>query len=201
MSPKEIWKWKWKWKPLSRDQLFVTPWAIQSMEFPRPEYWSGQLFPSPGDLPNPRTEPRSPALQVDSLPAEPSGNPMKMEGKSNFPPKTKELWFFLLMLVYFRTRDLLFSSLTFPIFSRVVFSLNSFLKWRITGSGIKAETHQDHEPCVLELKSLRSVPFSRPQSAASFSYTTTSLPHSICVFLATCRLRNMAFVWLYLEKM
>ena len=30
-------------------------------------------FPSPGDLPNPRIEPRSPALQADSLPAEPQG--------------------------------------------------------------------------------------------------------------------------------
>ena len=37
------------------------------------EYWSGQLFPSPGDLPNPGIEPRSPALQVFSLPAEPPG--------------------------------------------------------------------------------------------------------------------------------
>ena len=41
------------------------------MEFYRPEYWSGWPFPSPGDLPNPGIEPRSPALQVDSLPAEP----------------------------------------------------------------------------------------------------------------------------------
>jgi len=122
-------KMEWKWKPLSCDQLFVTPWAIQSMEFPRPEYWNGQLFPSPEDLSNPRTEPRSPALQADSLPAEPSGNPMKMEGKSNFPPRTKELWFFLLMLVYFRTRDLLFSSLTFPISSPVVFSPKTYGSW------------------------------------------------------------------------
>ena len=45
------------------------------MEFSRPEYWSGQPFPSPGDLPNPGTEPRSPALQTDSLPAEPQGKP------------------------------------------------------------------------------------------------------------------------------
>ena len=44
-------------------------------EFCRPEYWSGQLFPSPGDLSNPGIEPRSPALQVDSSPAEPSGKP------------------------------------------------------------------------------------------------------------------------------
>ena len=32
-------------------------------------------FPSPGDLPNPGIEPMSPALQVDSLPAEPQGKP------------------------------------------------------------------------------------------------------------------------------
>ena len=31
------------------------------------------LFPDPGNLPNPGIEPRSPALQVDSLPAEPPG--------------------------------------------------------------------------------------------------------------------------------
>ena len=41
----------------------------------RQEYWSGLLFPSPGDLPNPGIKPRSPALQVDSLPSEPSGKP------------------------------------------------------------------------------------------------------------------------------
>ena len=40
------------------------------MEFSRPEYWSGQPFPSPGDLPNPGIKPRSPTLQVDSLPEE-----------------------------------------------------------------------------------------------------------------------------------
>ena len=40
------------------------------MKFSRPEYWSGLPFPSPGDLPDPGMESRSPALQVDSLPAE-----------------------------------------------------------------------------------------------------------------------------------
>ena len=43
------------------------------MEFSRPEYWSRQLFPSPGNFPNPGIKPRSSALQVDSLPAEPQG--------------------------------------------------------------------------------------------------------------------------------
>ena len=45
------------------------------MEFSRPEYWSGQPFPSPGDLPNPGIKFRSPTLQADSLPAEPQGKP------------------------------------------------------------------------------------------------------------------------------
>ena len=37
-----------------------------SMGFPRKEDWNGLLFPSPGDLPNPGIEPKSPALQVDT---------------------------------------------------------------------------------------------------------------------------------------
>ena len=43
----------WKWKSLSHVRLFATPWTLNSMEFSRPEYWNGQPFPSPGDLPNP----------------------------------------------------------------------------------------------------------------------------------------------------
>ena len=65
----------WKLKLLSCVQLFGTLWTVQSMEFSRPAYWSGLPFPSPGDLPNPGIEPRSPALQEDSLPAEPPGKP------------------------------------------------------------------------------------------------------------------------------
>ena len=53
----------------------ATPWtvAIQaplSTAFSRQEYWSGLPFPSPRDLSNPGIEPRSPALQEDSLPTE-----------------------------------------------------------------------------------------------------------------------------------
>ena len=43
------------------------------MGFSRQEYWSGLPFPPPGDLPNPGIKLRSPALQVDSVPAEPPG--------------------------------------------------------------------------------------------------------------------------------
>ena len=42
---------------------------------PRQEYWSGLPWPPPGNLLNPRTEHRSPALQADSLPSEPPGEP------------------------------------------------------------------------------------------------------------------------------
>ena len=64
------------WKLLSRVRLFATPWTIQTMEFSRPEYWSGLPFPSPGELPNPGFKPRSPALHADSLLSELPGNPL-----------------------------------------------------------------------------------------------------------------------------
>ena len=53
-------------------QTLATPWNVAyqdplSVGFSRQEYWSGLPFPSPGDFPNPGTEPRSPALQADSL--------------------------------------------------------------------------------------------------------------------------------------
>ena len=65
-------------KLLSRVQLFAIPRTVVyqvslSMGFSRQEYWSGLPFPSPGDLPDPGIEPRSPALQADALPSEPPG--------------------------------------------------------------------------------------------------------------------------------
>ena len=66
---------------LSCVKLFVTLWIVacqtpQFREFSRQGYWSGLPCPPLGDLPYPGIEsasPVSPALQVDSLPAEPSG--------------------------------------------------------------------------------------------------------------------------------
>ena len=48
------------------------------MGFARQEYWSGLPCPPPGNLPSTGIEPVSPALQVDSLPFEPPGNPNVM---------------------------------------------------------------------------------------------------------------------------
>ena len=55
--------------------LFATPWTVAhqaplSMGILQAGYWRGLPCPPPGDLPNPGIEPRSPALQADSLPAE-----------------------------------------------------------------------------------------------------------------------------------
>ena len=63
-------------------QFFATLWTIVcqaplSMGFSRQEYWSGLPCPLPGDLPDPRIKPASPAslaLQVDSLPQSHGGN-------------------------------------------------------------------------------------------------------------------------------
>ena len=44
------------------------------MGFSRQEYWSGLPFPSPGNLPDTGIKPRSPALQIHSLPTELWGN-------------------------------------------------------------------------------------------------------------------------------
>ena len=67
----------------------LCPWG-----FSRQEYWSGLPCPSPGNLPNLEIKPRSPTLQADSLPSEPTGKP-KNTGvgslsllQGNFWPRT-----------------------------------------------------------------------------------------------------------------
>ena len=71
-------RWRWSHSVVS-DSLWP-PWTVahqapQSMGFSRQEYWSGLPFPSPGDLPDPGTEPRSPTLRTDALLSEPPGKP------------------------------------------------------------------------------------------------------------------------------
>ena len=60
---------------------FETPWACVAYQaplsggFPRQEQWSGLLFPSPGDLPNPGLKPITPALASGLFPSETPGEP------------------------------------------------------------------------------------------------------------------------------
>ena len=63
-----------------RFNSFATPWAVAhqaplSMVFSRQKDWNGLPFPSPGDILGLGTKPRSPALQVDSLPLTHQGSP------------------------------------------------------------------------------------------------------------------------------
>ena len=56
------------------------PWAVALQAslptgFSRQEYWSGLLFPSPGDLLDPGVEPASPALAGGFFTTEPPGKP------------------------------------------------------------------------------------------------------------------------------
>ena len=61
--------------PIHCDPWTVAYQASPSMGFSRQEYWSGLPFPSPGDLPDPGIEPRSPALEAGALTSEPPGKP------------------------------------------------------------------------------------------------------------------------------
>ena len=59
----------------------VMPWTVAPkaplpLGFSRQEYWSRLPFPPPADLSAPGIEPVTPALQADSLPAEPLGKPL-----------------------------------------------------------------------------------------------------------------------------
>ena len=67
--------WSVKWQSLSCIWLFAKLWTVAgqvplSMEFFRQEYWSGQPFPSPGDLPDSGIKLGSPSLKPDSLPSD-----------------------------------------------------------------------------------------------------------------------------------
>ena len=80
MSSRFVHVVKLKVKSLSHVRLSAAPWTVAlqappSMGFSRHEYWSGLPFPSPGDLPDPGIEPRSPTLQADALTSEPPGKP------------------------------------------------------------------------------------------------------------------------------
>ena len=87
--------WRGRWERGSGWGTHVNPWLIHVDVWQKPlqyckvislqlikkkkEHWSGLPFPSPGDLPDPGTDPGSPALQADSLRAEPRGKHLSSE--------------------------------------------------------------------------------------------------------------------------
>ena len=62
-------------RPILLDPRTAAQQAPLAMGFPRQEYWSGLLFPSPGHLPNPGIEPESPAWQAGSFLLSHQGSP------------------------------------------------------------------------------------------------------------------------------
>ena len=97
------------------------------MEFSRLEYWSGQPFLSPGDLPNPGIEPSSPALQVDSLSSESQGKPpclfyfcVYLYLPKHFLPCSPSHFYFIyeLLQVNFTTQSLVMFSETITKFQQ-----------------------------------------------------------------------------------
>ena len=79
-------------EPFSISGSFATPWTVGHwaplpVEFSRQEHYSGLSCPFSRDLPDPRTEPGSPALQADSLPSEPAGKPPQIQGQAVLVPR------------------------------------------------------------------------------------------------------------------
>ena len=64
---------------------------VQSMEFSRPEYWSGYPFPSPGDIPNPGIEPRSPHCRQILYQLSHKGSPRILEWVA-YPFSSESSW-------------------------------------------------------------------------------------------------------------
>ena len=91
--------------------LFVTSWTIVPQAslatwFSKQEYWSGQPFASPGDLPNPGTEPRSPALQAYFYDLNHQGSP-KMKIKYTDYAAFQINFSFIILLCYYCFLDAL----------------------------------------------------------------------------------------------
>ena len=125
---------------LSCAQLLATPWTAAhqpplSMRFSRQGYWSGLPFPSPGDLPNPRIEPGSPALQADSFLIDLQGSPYQCK----FPLKRilcpgLELFLSILVLLAFSSKKHILAWLFCTIQDRVAMKSKLLLSRSILNS-------------------------------------------------------------------
>ena len=103
--------------------------ASLSMEFSRQKYRSGLPFPSPGDLPDPGIEPRSPALQADSLPSESPGKPQLITSQI--------LGYYLLEFSMMGIISLIFK----PLFTAK--SLPDCCRWDLYFAGVETEAQSD----------------------------------------------------------
>ena len=103
-------------------------------DFSRQGYWSGLPFPSPGDLPNPGIEPRSPALQADSLPTELQGKPSDCANTSD----NRTNYCTMLIFLFFKKAFIYLLSLWFFFFYNmsIKWLAHLFFKWSINPTPI-----------------------------------------------------------------
>ena len=103
--------------------LFATPWTVArqappSMGFSRQEYWSGLPFLSPGNLPDLRIQPRSPAVQMDSLLSEPPVRSKELDlGRTQFVSPSYCIFIIALHLIVSSLHLLPFDSSCFSLFA------------------------------------------------------------------------------------
>ena len=87
-----------------------TSWTVAcqvplSMGFHRQEYWSGFLFPSPGDLPDPRIQLASPALAGRFFTVEPPEKPLCSLLECNFITYDENIHIYSIMLKQYQCQE------------------------------------------------------------------------------------------------
>ena len=81
------------------DPMNCSPPGSSVHGFSRQEYWSELPYPSPGDLPDPGIEPRSPALQADALLSEPPGKTLRRREDTIQRGKITETYYIIQIIV------------------------------------------------------------------------------------------------------
>ena len=130
----------------SRVQFFVTPWTVAhqgplSMGILQARILSGLPCSPPGHPPNPGIKPRSPTLQVDSLPSEPPGKPWTFELNSpihiHFNSLIPKILMFILAFSCLATSSLTwFMELIFHFPCNIVLYSIGFSPWGTSMTGI-----------------------------------------------------------------
>ena len=93
------------------------------------EYWSGLPFPSPGDLPDPGIEPRSPALQADALTSEPPGKFFALGSLKMWLSS----WISLFNQVKVKWKS--------PVMSDTLWPLGLYTPWNSPGQNTRVDSH------------------------------------------------------------